>query len=277
MRKGYLAAGVLAATLLISSCSTPKDVAYFQDITTGTVITPAQVMDIKVRPEDKLSITVSTQDPALSSLFNLVTTDNRITTTTSTTSQVGNATSSNSRASFYTVNSKGDIHFPVLGEIHVAGMTREQVAKFIEQRLRESDLVKDPIVVVEFANTGISVLGEVNDPGRYEFNVDRLNILEAISMAGDLAPNGQRQNILVMRLEPDGSRTSYRVDITDMQSLASSPVYYMQQNDVIYVEPNDKKKRETTPNGNSPFTPSFWLSVGSFAVTVATLIITITR
>ena len=96
-------------------------------------------------------------------------------------------------------------------------------------------------------------------------------------MAGDLTVNGVRDNILVMRQTEEGKQESYRVDLTNASSLASSPVFYLQQDDVIYVEPNDKKKRETTPNGNTPYTPSFWVSMGSFAVTIATLIVTIAK
>ena len=96
-------------------------------------------------------------------------------------------------------------------------------------------------------------------------------------MAGDIAPDGMRQNVIVMREGENGRQTVYKVDLTDMKLLAQSPVYYIQQNDVIYVEPNDKAKRNTTPNGNSAFTPSFWISIGSAAITVASLIISLSK
>ena len=86
-----------------------------------------------------------------------------------------------------------------------------------------------------------------------------------------------RQNVTVMREGPDGQQTVYKVDLTDMNQLSQSPVYYMQQNDVIYVEPNDKAKRNTTPNGNSPYTPAFWFSIASFALTIGTLVISLTK
>lgn len=264
--------------LLLGSCSTPKNINYFQDVYTGTVIDPAKQLDIKVKPEDKLSIIVTTQDPALSSLFNLVTAQNRLGGTTSTTSQIGNMGSSgNGQMAYYTVNRMGDIDFPVLGELHIAGMNRYEVADYIKKRLTERNLVKDPIVTVEFANTGISIIGEVASPGRYEFNKDQMTIVDAIAMAGDLRINGDRSRILVMRKNVDGKQEGYRIDLTDMATLAQSPVYFLQQDDVIYVEPNDKLKRETTPNGNTPYTPAFWVSMGSFAMTIATLILTLAR
>lgn len=276
MRTKIITTGILATTLLMSSCSTPKNITYFPDLNTGSIIQADQVLDIKVKPEDKLSIVVSTQDPALSIMFNLVTTQNRLDQTTSSTKSIGNS-SGNGQVSFYTVDSHGDINFPVLGKLHIAGLTREQIADKIVQDLTAEDLVKDPIVIVEFANTGISVIGEVKNPGRYEFNKDRLTIIDAIAMAGDLTLNGERENILVMRNIGDGRQEAYRINLLNAQELASSPVFYLQQDDVIYVEPNDKAKRETTPNGNTPYTPSFWVSIGSFAVTIATLIITLTR
>lgn len=156
-------------------------------------------------------------------------------------------------------------------------MSRYEVAEYIEKKLKDENLVKDPIVTVEFANTGLSIIGEVAKPGRYEFNKDRLNIIDALAMAGDLTANGQRENIIVMRENEDGKQQVYRIDLTDMNSVAQSPVYYLQQNDMIYVEPNDKKKRDTTASGNSAFNPSFWVSIGSLGVTIATLIVTLTH
>lgn len=278
MRVNFITSGFMAAAMLLASCSTPKNITYFPELTTGSIVQAERMLEIKVKPEDKLSVVVSTQDPALSSLFNLVQVQNRLGQTTSSTNTVGNSSAGgNSQVSYYTVDSYGDINFPILGKIHIAGLTREQVAEKICADLVAADLVKDPIVTVEFANTGISIIGEVKAPGRYEFNRDRLTIIDAIAMAGDLTMNGVRENILVMRDLGGGRQEAYRVNLLDARELASSPVYYLQQDDVIYVEPNSKAKRETTPNGNTPYTPSFWVSMGSFAVTIVTLIITLTR
>lgn len=264
--------------LAVSSCTTPRNIAYFQDVTPGEVITPAERLNIKVRPDDKLSIVVSTPDPALTSLFNLVTSTNSIGSGSGSGSTIGSsATGGGGQTSLYTVDPKGFINFPVLGRLHVAGMSSFQLANFIESELKNRELVKDPIVTVDYANAGISVLGEVGSPGRIEFNRDYVTIIEAIAAAGDLRPDGQRENVMVLRAGPDGKQKVYRVNLTDMKELAASPVYYIQQNDVIYVEPNDKAKRNTTPNGNSAYTPSFWISIASFAITIGTLIISLTR
>jgi len=278
MRIKYLALSFIAFALLLGSCTTPKNITYFPELHNGSTIQAERMLDIRVKPEDKLSIIVSTQDPALSNLFNLVTTQNRLGQTTTSTNTVGNTgNGGNGQVSYYTIDSYGDIAFPVLGKIHIAGLTREQVAEKITEDLVKADLVKDPIVTVEFANTGISILGEVKSPGRYEFNKDHLTLIDAIAMAGDLTINGVRSNILVMRNIGGGKQEAYRVNLLNAQELASSPAFYLQQDDLIYVEPNDKAKRETTPNGNSPYTPAFWVSMGSFATTIATLVITLTR
>ena len=155
-------------------------------------------------------------------------------------------------------------------------MKRDEIASYIERQLKTQDLVKEPIVTVEFMNTGVSVLGEVAKPGRYDFNEDKMTILQALSYAGDMKNTGERNNVLVIRKE-NGKEIAYRVDLTNSSSIASSPVYYLQQDDVIYVEPNLKSKRETTSAGNTAFSPSFWISVGSVGLTVATLIVTLTK
>lgn len=264
-----------SALLLLASCSTPKNVTYFQDLQNGQVIQPQKVYDIKVRPGDKLSILVSTQDASLSAMFNLVQNQSRL---TGSGTVVGNSQTitTEGRTGYYTVDSKGDIRFPVLGELHIAGMKREDVASYIERQLKNQNLVKDPVVTVEFVNTGVAVLGEVAKPGRYEFNEDRMTLLQALSYAGDMKNTGERNNVLVIRKE-DGKEVAYRVDLTNATSTIESPVYYLQQDDVVYVEPNDKSKRETTATGNTLYSPSFWISVGSVGITVATLITTLVK
>lgn len=265
----------MGAVLLASSCTTPKNIAYFQDVNNGESLQPQQAYDIRVKPEDKLSILVNTQDASLSAMFNLIQTQDRLNNNAKVGATIPSY-SSESRTSYYTVDSQGDIKFPVLGMIHIAGMKRSEVARYIEKRLISEDLVKDPIVTVEFINTGFSVLGEVAAPGRYEFNKDRMTILEAIAMAGDLKNTGLRENVVVVRQETNGEK-AYKVDLTDTHKLWQSPVYYLQQDDVIYIEPNDKSKRETTSAGNTLYNPSFWVSIGSIGISVATLIVTITN
>lgn len=261
---------------LVSSCSTPKNVAYFQDVTNAEILEIAGSSEkaIKVEPYDKLSIIVSSQSAGLSQIFNLPVYSN------SHVNKSGTIDAADFRAynvgysegiTGYTVSAEGTIDFPVLGVIKVEGMTRNELAAFIKGEIVGKGLIKDPIVTVEFLNVGISVLGEVSKPGRYDLNVDRLTLVEAISLAGDLGIQGKRENITVIRRAGDNVQT-YVVDITNAKEMLKSPAYYLKQGDVVYVEPNDIRKRQTTNNGNNVTNVSFWLSVASLLTTAAVLL-----
>lgn len=245
------------------SCSTPKKVSYFQDVTVDALI-PVEQKQISIAPNDQLTIVVKTMDQELSALFNLQTVSESL----------GNSYSSS--ISKFTVNADGDIDFPVLGKIHVAGMSRSELSGFIKGELMAKNLAKDPIVTVEFVNFGVSLLGEVNSPGRYQIARDNVNVLEAISMAGDLTITGKRDNITLIRETDEGVRT-YRLDLTNFKELAESPAYYVQQGDIIYVEPTDMRKRQTTTNGNNVLSTNFWISIASLAATIVTTIAVFVR
>lgn len=263
---------LMAALLMgmaVTSCRAPKDVTYFNDLTSGAQKELSSVNDITVRPDDRLSILVVSKDAELMSLFNLPVVSQRVGQPGITSSMTR---SSNDVAS-YVVDRYGDIQFPVLGTIHIGGMRRAEVADYIATELKSRNLVKDPVVVVDFLNNGVVVLGEVNRPGRVTFDRDRFTLLDAIAGAGDLTIQGQRKDVLVTRTDENGHQTSYRVDLTDAEQTMQSPVYYLQQNDVVYVSPNDVRKRQTTANGNAPLTPSFWISIASLATTIAVLIV----
>ena len=265
---------VAASLVILGSCSTPKNIAYFPDLTDGEVIVTQEVTPWVVRPEDKLSIVVNSKDGSLANLFNLPITTRRLGDGSITNGAAKNYSYLNGTEgiSNYTVNPEGNIDFPVLGELHVAGLTRSQVASLIKEKLISGNYVKDPTVTVEFLNSGISVMGEVESPGRYDINRDRLTILDALTLAGDLTIYGQRNNVLVIRQLEDGKSISYRLDLTDGKKLIESPAYYLQQNDVVYVEPNPFRKRETTVNGNSVLNASFWVSIASLLTTIAVIV-----
>jgi polysaccharide export outer membrane protein len=171
----------------------------------------------------------------------------------------------------YTVDEQGDINFPVIGKVAVEGKTRQEVADYLRRRLIERDLVKDPIVTVEYVNLAISVLGEVNRPGRIEMMKDNFTILDAIAFAGDLTIDGQRENIMVFR-EVDGEDQTYVINLCDRQSVLSSPAFYLQQNDVVYITPNPKRKREAKTTGNIFNQPAIWVSLAGLLTTISALL-----
>lgn len=256
---------LFVAVALFSGCAAPK-IAYFQDVYAGSAEQIATATDIRVQPEDKISIVVNSRDPLLANLFNLPVVTRTIGATTE------QNTFYDRGVSGYTVNKAGEIEFPVLGKIHIAGMTREEIAVKIKNELISQNLVKDPVVTVEFMNLTVSVLGEVAHPGRFNIDKDRITLLDAIGMAGDLTVYGKRNRVIVQR-EVEGKQNAYFVDLTSAKSLYGSPVYYLKQNDIVYVEPNDFKARQSTVNGNTVRSSSFWVSIASLLTSIMVLIV----
>ena len=260
---------ILSITLLLCSCHTPE-VAYFKDLTHGQMEEILQQLDIRIRPDDRLSIVVSSIDPQLTSMFNLPYTAQRIGASSNSLPET-TTLNGNQGILCYTVDKNGDIDFPVMGHLHVSGMKREEIAYYIKHELVKRNLVKDPVVTVDYAGLYFNVLGEVNRPGRYAFDHDHFTLLDALGMAGDLTINGQRENVTVIR-ESNNQRTSYKVNLQSGRELYNSPVFYLQQNDVIYIEPNKYRARQSTVNENTVRSASFWISLASFLTTVGVLI-----
>ena len=257
---------VAAVILAACSCATPGRITYFSDVAPGAeVLETGSQSSILIQPKDQLSILVNCQNPKLTAMFNLPNTSN----------QAG-AGSSSSQVSGYTVDSEGNIDFPVLGKIHIAGMTSEEISCYVKAKLQSENLIKDPVVTVEFMNLHVSVLGEVSKPGIYDISKDRMTILEALSLAGDLTIFGKRENVKVMR-EENGRQSVYSVNLCDGKDVYSSPVYYLRQNDVIYVEPNDTRALQSTVNGNVVRSASFWVSCASLLTSLITVVSVVTR
>ena len=254
-----------AALFLLGSCSTSHKVVYMQDVESDVRRDDIARIPVTAQPEDKISIIVNSKDPELADMFNLPVMTHRVG------QAMNNSYNYNQQVSSYTVDSDGNIDFPILGEIHVAGLKREQIASRIKNELVRKNLVKDAVVIVEFLNMGVSVIGEVNNPGRFSIDRDHLTLLDALSLAGDLTIYGKRDNVLVIRPENEGE-SYYRVNLLDSRSLQNSPVYYLRQNDVVYVEPNEVRARHSTVNGNNIRSTSFWISLASLLTTMGVLI-----
>ena len=260
----------------LCSCSTPKNVAYFQDAEQIRGMTLQNEQPLRLRPKDKINIVINTSDPMLVSQFNLTAASSSMRSLGATESPLltmGNSSgSSTAQILAYTVDEQGDIIFPVLGKVSVGGKTRQEVASYLHDRLVARELVKDLIVTVEYVNLGINVLGEVNRPGRLEIKKDNITIIDAITYAGDLTIDGQRENVMVFR-EIDGEEHSFVINLCDRQSLLNSPAYYLQQNDVVYVTPNSKRRREARTSGNTFNQPSVWISLASLMTTISALLL----
>lgn len=251
---------VLSVVAFIS-CGNPKTIPYFQDLEKGSEINVGGPSAIRIRPGDKLSIIVNTRDQQISNLFNLPYTTRTIGMTTEYSSSYSQGISA------YTVDPDGNIDFPVLGPIRVEGKTRAEIAQYIKELLLSKRLAVDPVVTVEYSNLRISVVGEVTHPGRFAIDHDEYTIMDAISAAGDLTIFGLRDKVKVLRTV-DGIKKTYTVNLCSAEEVLKSPVYYLQQNDIVYVEPNQVRARQSTVNGNNVLSTSFWISLSSLAVTV---------
>lgn len=266
---------IVMVGMLIWGCSTPKDVAYFQNAA-ETKGMPRQLHHkIKLHSGDQITVQVNSADPMLMQQFNLSHRSNGIVPLGAVTYETSSYGTSGTPI-VYTVDEQGDITFPVIGKVSLVGKTREQAARYIQERLYERDLVKDPIVTVEYVNMKVSVLGEVARPGRIAVTQDYFTILDAIASAGDLTINGRRDNVMVTR-QVDGEDETYYIDLRDKENVLSSPAYYLQQNDVIYVTPTKKRQRESNSSGNALLQPGFWISLASIVISLSNLIVRIEK
>ncbi|HIS10534.1 MAG TPA: polysaccharide biosynthesis/export family protein [Candidatus Avibacteroides excrementipullorum] len=260
-RKGNLF--VIVFLFVLASCKTYEKINYMQDVRVDTPVEVSVNQGIRIQPQDMLSIVVSSKTPELAMIFNLPVVSYQAG------SEVVSGAGSQ-RLLGYVVDNNGEIDFPVLGKIKVAGLTRWEVQEYIKKTIIDAGLMKDLVVTVEFMNFKISIMGEVNSPGTYTINGDKVTLLEALSMARDLTIYGKRDGVYVVR-EENGVRTTYNVDLRSV-SLFDSPVYYLRQNDVVYVEPNKVRAGQSTINENSLKSVSLWISIGSFLTSLAVLI-----
>ena len=254
---------VLCAVLALSSCATVKDIAYFQN---KLVDQPEKIdkhAGIVIQPKDQLSIVVSSRNPELVTMFNLP----LVTYPAGSEITVGGG---QQKLLGYVVDNDGKIDFPVLGVLEVAGLTRWELSEMIKKQLLDKQYLTDAVVTVEFMNFKVSVLGEVASPGTYAIQGDKVTVLQAISMARDLTIYGERSNVSVIR-ERDGERVIYEVDLRNVD-LFKSPAYYLQQNDIVYVQPNKYKKRQSTVDGKSQWVTSIAISGGSMLLSVVSII-----
>lgn len=221
---------------LISSCTTYKDLIYLQDVSANDTSVIKIYPETSIQPYDMLSIIISSKNPELSFPFNLPVLSGY--------SETNLPKSLNSqRILTYTVDKDGYIDFPILGRLLVGGLTKEQLVTFIKEKLILESYINDPIVTIQYVNFKIYILGEVNSPGSYTINNECITILEALAIANDISIYGNRKTIKVVR-EKNQERIIYVIDLTSSQ-LFESPVYYLQQNDIIIVGPNTWKKRQS--------------------------------
>lgn len=258
---------LLIAVLVASTgCSSTKTtLPYFTDIEETSVGTLPN-LDYRplIQPDDELAISVTSPDPVMTAMYN-VPDGNPI-------SRANLGVQTSPRMLTYTIDSKGDLYFPVLGKIHVAGMTVEELRDFLVEEIGKT--VKDPHVSVGLSNFTVAVGGEVKNARTIEVNRQRFSILDALAAAGDLTEYGERSNVLLIR-EDNDERKYIRINLNESDIL-SSPYYYLQPNDYIYVSPNSVRQENSKYNQNNGYKLSITSTIVSAASVIASLVIALT-
>ena len=241
---------------MTTSCISNKKMIYLQGATQQYAL-PQEIMDyteLQVQPDDQLAISVASKDVELLARFN-----NNTLIGGGNNSQTGtNTVNVSSGVSYFRVNKDGNIEFPIFGTIHVGGMTTGEISAMIQKRMIDEGYINDAVVNTKIMSFKVTVMGDVKNPGTQTYQGERLTILEALGKAGDLTNSAYRNNVLVIR-EENGQRKAFEVNLLDNQAVFNSPAYYLQQNDVIYVQPNKSQRVK----GSTSYT---WLSVGSTVV-----------
>ncbi len=236
--------------VLFASCGSSKDIIYFQKAESEYNATKdASKYEVHITNNDNLLITVTSKNPQATEIFNILKLDRSVSDNVL-------------KWQGYLVDQSGNINFPLIGQIHLGGLTKAQAEKILQDKI--SSYIEDPVVNIRFMNYKVTVLGEVTRPGAYTIDDEKLTIVQSLGLAGDLTIYGNRHDIMVCR-EVAGQKKFYRVDITS-PDIFNSPVYYLQQNDIVYVEPNKAKVRNST-NYIQNF--SLGISVISLLLTVA--------
>lgn len=246
--------------LVLAGCKAPEKVLYLQDLNLPLEQPLVQTGGMKIQKDDLLQINILANNPEVAKPFNLM-------------AQISGmgTTSSNPEQTAYLVDASGNIDIPVLGRMTVEGLTTEEVKNAISKQLQEKNLIKDPVITVRILNFKVSVLGEVKNPGVVDVKGERITVLEALSKAGDLTIQGRRDHVAVIR-EVDGKRSVNYLDLKS-KDIFDSPYYYLKQNDVVYVEPNNA--RTVQYRNNQVNNVGTWLSVLSSMLSVITLIVTL--
>ena len=260
MKKLILPMVIIAMTLLLGSCGSTKDIVYFQGIDTLNLAQSKWLYDARIMPKDMLMINVSTTDPEAAKPFNKNFSNTQNTYQMSGVNMYG-----------YLVDNAGNINFPMIGLIHVEGLTsRECEALILDKIQHYMSKTEIPIVTVRMASYHVTLIGETGSR-IVPVTTEKMNIIEALASAGDLTITGRRDNILLIREDPTGQKSTHRLDISDANIL-NSPYYYLQQNDIIYIEPNKTKiRRQAISN------VSVWFSALGMVTSAASLVIAIVK
>ena len=259
---------VILCILVLSSCAPVKNVAYFQKLENSTDSSKqSQSSDVhraRIKPLDILTITVVSTQPENTRIYNLV--------TPQISELAGNSLQSVATLQTYLVDNDGYIDFPVLGKLEVEGKTRKELATLLQEKLASSFNNEVPIITIRIINYTVNIVGEVMRPGKFVTTNDRMTIFEGIAQAGDLTIYGKRENVTILRESADGTKKYFTVNLND-KNITNSPAYYLEQNDVVYVEPNGAKSRSSRIGASETLT----ISALSIVISVASIVINVLK
>ena len=265
MKKLNYLFAVLAVAAMVSSCSSTKNVAYFQNSDSVDYEKSRFLYDAKIMPKDQLTITVNTTDPEVSVPFNLLM-QNAYT-------QGRSITTGSGTVMPYLVDNNGYIKFPILGDLKVQGLTKRECEHMIEEKIRPYlSENENPVVTVQMSSYSISVLGEVARPGTFMVSREEITILEALAQAGDLTIYGVRDKVRLIRKDATGKKEIHTLNLNDA-NIVNSPYYYLQQNDVVYVEPNKVKAQNSSVGSMT----TLWFSATSILISLTSLLYNILK
>lgn len=264
MRKLVL---LVLTTVMLSACHPWKRTIYMQDAEHSASVNQMANYQIRFKPLDRITVVVSSKDPELATPFNASTSYNSLTNNPLGSSYSGGSSSLQVR----TINNKGYLDMPVIGEVFCTGKTRQELSEEIAKKIKDGGYIADAIVNIQFADMKIFVLGEVARPGEFTITRDHLSILEALAMAGDMTIYGNRSNVMIVR-QDNGKENFIKMNLLDT-NIFSSEGFFLQQGDVVYVQPNKYKSATAEINQNR----TFWLSIVSTLISIATLLVTITK
>ncbi len=265
MKKILIPLMAILAIVFTNSCQTSKQVPYMQNIDSISLAASQYLFDARIKPKDLLHITVHTTDPQVSAPFNL--------TVARHLQSSGSLSTGTGTLQGYLVENDGTINFPIVGRIHVLGLTKQECETLIEEKIAPYlAKTEKPVVTVTMSSYRVTLLGDFSSPRVVSVTTEKMSLLEALASAGDLTLYGKRQNVLLIREDNTGKKSVHRIDLTDANFI-NSPYYYLQQNDVIYVEPNATKAKNSAL-GQSV---TIWFSFISISTSVASLLVNILR
>ena len=255
----------ILAIVMLASCGSQKDVPYFQNADQVNLSASQYLYDARIMPKDQLTITVSTSDDKAAAPFNMTVPTSYSATTRSTYSQPLLQT--------YLVDNEGNISFPIIGLLHVGGLTKSEAEQMIQAKIKPyMASTENPIVTVRMPGYQVSVMGEVARPGTFTVSREKITILEALAQAGDLTIYGQRKNVQLIREDETGKKSIHTIDLTDA-NLINQPYYYLQQNDIIYVTPNKVKAQNSSVGSMT----TLWFSATSILISLTSLLYNILK